>query len=271
MEAPVAELVRVGKAFGRSALFHNVDLSIRRGSCIAMTGRNGAGKTTLLRIAAGLVAATEGEVRREKCLSIGYVPEHFPRLNLTARQFLRHMGAIEGMDRDGIEEGLRLFSDFYMDGLINLPMGRLSKGTLQKVAVVQALLRPRDLLILDEPLSGQDEKSQQVFIEKVLERKRSGTAVLLSCHEPLLTERLADVAYRLDAGGLTPVGVGEGAPRALLAFEPDREEEFPPGVRSFRRDGRLYVSAPRDITDRLIVEMIRKGYTLREMHDEDGV
>ena len=271
MEAPVLELKSASKAFGRSALFHSVDLSIRRGSCIALTGRNGAGKTTLLRIAAGLMAVTEGEVRREKGLSIGYVPEHFPRLNLTARQFLRHMGAIEGLDRNGIDAGLRLFSDFYMDDLIDLSMGRLSKGTLQKVAVVQALMKHRDLLIMDEPLSGQDEKSQRVFIEKVLERKRAGAAVLLSCHEPLLVERLADGAYRLDAGGLSPVRLGEGAPRALLAFEPDREEEFPPDVRSFRRDGRLYVSAPRDTTDRLIVEMIDKGYTLREMRDEDGV
>jgi ABC-type multidrug transport system ATPase subunit len=271
MEAPVLELKGVGKAFGRSALFRNVDLSVRRGACVALTGRNGAGKTTVLRIAAGLAAATEGEVRRVKGLSIGYVPEHFPKLNLTARQFIRHMGAIEGLDRSGIEEGMGLFSDFFMDDLIDLPMGRLSKGTLQKVAVVQALMRPRGLLLLDEPLSGQDEKSQRAFVEKVLERKRAGAAVLLSCHEPLLAERLADGAYRLDAGGLTPVRAGEGAPRALLAFEPDREAQFPPEVQSYRSNGRLYASAPRDICDRLIVEMIEKGYTLREMRDEDGV
>jgi energy-coupling factor transporter ATP-binding protein EcfA2 len=166
---------------------------------------------------------------------------------------------------------MRLFADFFMEDLIDLPMGRLSKGTLQKVAVVQALLRPRDLLILDEPLSGQDEKSQRVFIEKVLERKRAGAAVLLACHEQLLAERLADGAYRLDADGLKPVRVGEAAPRALLTFEPDREALLPPEVQSYRSNGRLYASAPRDICDRLIVEMIEKGYSLREMHDEDGI
>jgi len=271
MEAAVLELRGVGKAFGRSALFRGVDLAVRRGACVALTGRNGAGKTTLLRIAAGLASATEGEVRRGKGLSVGYVPENFPRLNLTARQFLRHMGGIEGLDRGGIEEGMRLFYDFYMDDLADLPMGGLSKGTLQKVAVVQALMRPRELLILDEPLSGQDEKSQRAFIGKVLEHKRAGAAVLLSCHEPFLVERLADAAYCLDAGGLKPVRVGEGAPRALLGFEPDREVQLPPEVRCYRRDGRLYASAPRDLCGRLIVEMIEKGYSLREMRDEDGV
>ena len=271
MEGPVLELKSVGKAFGRGALFRNVDFSIPRGACVALTGRNGAGKTTVLRIAAGLVTPTEGAVRRAKGLSVGYVPEHFPRLNLTARQFIRHMGAIEGLDRGGIGEGIRLFADFFMEDLIDLPMARLSKGTLQKVAVVQALLKPRDILILDEPLSGQDENSQRMFIEKVLEAKRAGAAVLLSCHEPLLAGRLADSAFRLDIDGLKPVSVGEGATRALLAFEPDREVQLPPEVRLFRRDGRLYASVPRDMCDRLIVQMIEKGYSLREMRDEDGV
>lgn len=270
MKAPVLELHGVGKAFGRSALFRSVDFSISRGVCVALTGRNGAGKTTVLRIAAGLVSATEGEVRRAKGLSIGYVPEHFPRFNLTVRQFLCHMGAIEGLEPAGIEEGMRLFSDFFMEDLIDLPMGRLSKGTLQKVAVVQALLRPRDLLILDEPLSGQDEKSQRVFIGKVLEAKRAGAAVLLSCHEPLLTERLADAAFRLDADGLKPVRMGEGAPHALLAFEPDREVVLPPEVRCYRRDGRLYATVPRDMCDRLIVEMIEKGFSRRSPTRRSG-
>ncbi len=272
METPILELVGVGKTFKGDALFRHVDMTVRRGACQALTGRNGAGKTTLLRIAAGLVSASEGQVRREKDLSIGYVPEHFPKLNMTARQFLRHMGAIEGLGSEGTEAGMKLFSDFFMEDLIDLPMGRLSKGTLQKVAVVQALLKPRDLLLLDEPLSGQDEKSQRVFIEKIAGCKRTGTAVLLSCHEPFLIERLADEAYRLEPDGLKWVRIGEAeGPRALLAFEPDRDAEFPADVRSWKRDGRLYASVPREGCNQLVVGMIEKGYSLREMRDEDGV
>ena len=148
MEEVILELEGVGKAFGRGALFRNVDMTVRRGACLALTGRNGAGKTTLLRIAAGLAKASEGRVRREKRLSVGYVPEHFPKLGMTAWQFLGHMAAIEGLGGAGKDAGLKLCSDFFMEDLIDLPMGRLSKGTLQKVAVVQALLKPRDLLLL---------------------------------------------------------------------------------------------------------------------------
>ena len=209
-------------------------------------------------------------MRRAKRLSVGYVPENLPRLNMTARQFIRHMGAIEGLDRDGIEAGLKLFDDFFMGDLTDLAMTRLSKGTLQKVAVVQALMRPRDLLLLDEPLSGQDEASQRVFVDKIASVKCAGAAVLLSCHEPFLIERLADEAYRVDPGGLVRVRVGE-EPRALMAFEPGRAAELPENVLSWVKDGRLYASVPREDCDRVVRLMLEAGYSLREMRDEDGV
>jgi ABC-type multidrug transport system ATPase subunit len=268
MEAPVLEFQGVGVAFGRDELFRNVNLSLSRGACLALTGRNGAGKTTLLRIAAGLMRISEGKLRFGKRLNVGYVPEQFPRLNLTARQFVRHMGAIEGLG--GIEAGLKLFDGFFMGDLIDLPMTKLSKGTLQKVAVVQALMGERDLLLLDEPLSGQDEASQRAFVEAVLSRKRDGAAVLLSCHEPFLIERLADEAYRLEPQGLARVRVGEG-PRVRMAFEPGRAADLPVGILSWVRDGRLHLSAPRDESDRVLMMMLERGYSLRGMCDEDGV
>lgn len=272
MEAAVLEITGVAKSYGRGALFENVSLVVRRGACCALTGRNGAGKTTLLKIAGGLVSATAGEVRRAKQLSIGYVPEQFPRLNMTARQFARHLAAIEGMRRDEAEAGFTLFADFFMDDLCDQPMSKLSKGTLQKVAVVQALMRPRDLLLLDEPLSGQDEPSQRVFVEKVLAMKRAGTAVLLSCHEPFLVGRLADEAYRVGAHGLIRVEAGEAlARRVLLTFEPDREVELPEGVACLRRDGRMILSVLQKDADRLIVKMIQAGCSIREMRDEDSL
>lgn len=170
---PAVEMVGVGKAYGPNARFRGVNLAVRRGGCAALIGRNGVGKTTLLRIAAGLTAPTEGTVRRSLNLSIGYVPENLPRLPMTARQFLRHMAAIEGLGEEDEAEGRRLITDFSLDDLMDLPMKRLSKGTLQKVAVMQAFLRRRDLLILDEPLSGQDEKSREVFLDRVLQMRRA--------------------------------------------------------------------------------------------------
>ncbi len=268
MEPEAVEMVGVGKAYGRKVLFRGVSLAVRRGGCAALTGRNGVGKTTLLRIAAGLAAPTEGTVRRAADLSIGYVPENLPRIPMTARQFLRHMAAVEGLGEADAAEGQRLIRDFFLDDLMDLPMSGLSKGTLQKVAVAQALMRPRDLLILDEPLSGQDEKSREVFINRVLAMRKGGAAVLLACHEAFLAERLADAAYSLTPDGLTPAAPEAACAWAVMGFEPDDEIEAPPSVRCWKRGGRLYLSGPVKDCDGLIADMMQRGYSLREMHDE---
>jgi len=265
---PAVEMIGVGKSFGRRTLFRGVSLVVHRGGCAALTGRNGVGKTTLLRIAAGLTSPTEGTVHRAADLSIGYVPENLPRLPMTARQFLQHMAAVEGLGEADAAEGQRLIADFSLDDLLDLPMTRLSKGTLQKVAVAQALMRPRDLLILDEPLSGQDEKSREVFIDRVLAMRRSGAAVLLACHEAFLAERLADAAYSLSLDGLTPAVPETACARAVMGFEPDEEMEAPPSVRWWKHGGRLYLSAPVRECDSLIADMLKRGYSLREMRDE---
>ena len=78
-----------------------------------------------------------------------------------------------------------------MEDLIDLPMGRLSKGTLQKVAVVQALLKPRDPLILDEPLSGLDPVQQEETLATI--RGLGGQhTVLFSSHQLSDVEKICD-------------------------------------------------------------------------------
>lgn len=210
---PAVEMVGVGKAYGPNALFRGVNLAVRRGGCAALIGRNGVGKTTLLRIAAGLTAPTEGTVRRALNLSIGYVPENLPRLPMTARQFLRHMAAIEGLGEEDEAEGRRLITDFSLDDLMDLPMTRLSKGTLQKVAVMQAFLRRRDLLILDEPLSGQDEKSREVFIDRCFFHPR----VVEDRKLAALLTLLLSVLGLIKQGPFRPVAAAFGARMALIA------------------------------------------------------
>ncbi|HML48474.1 MAG TPA: ABC transporter ATP-binding protein, partial [Clostridia bacterium] len=182
----------ISKAYGGRTLFHGIDLDIPRGRAIAFVGHNGTGKTTLLKLLAGLVAPSAGRVVRVEGLSTGYVPEHFPKMNLTALQYLRAMGGIEGLSgQEAGERSLALLRSFFMESMADVPMKHLSKGSLQKVGVAQALLRTPDVLLLDEPLSGQDADSQRVFVRRVKALIQGGTTVLLSCHEPFLVRRLA--------------------------------------------------------------------------------
>ena len=93
--------------------------------------------------------------------------------------------------------------------MIHIKMKYLSKGTLQKVGVMQALLSKPDVLLLDEPLSGQDIDSQKVFIKKMNELRHDNVTIIMSCHEPDLIERISDTVYCVDKGKIHPV-VTEG-------------------------------------------------------------
>jgi ABC-type multidrug transport system ATPase subunit len=86
--------------------------------------------------------------------------------------------------------------------MLDTPMKFLSKGTLQKTAVIQALAAQRDVMFLDEPLSGQDVASQSHFAEELKRRKAAGMAVVMTCHEPFLIEELADRIYQIKDGKL---------------------------------------------------------------------
>lgn len=204
MHESLLRAVDLSKAYGKNKLFSGVRLAVRPGEGIAFMGHNGSGKTTLLKILAGLVRPTAGRVAHSMRLSIGYVPEYFPKMSLTASDYVRHMGRLEGLsDADISTRSQQLFADFFLDeGLTSVPMKHLSKGTLQKVGVVQALLGDNHLLLLDEPLSGQDAASQQTFIRIIRERKQAGVAVLLSCHEARLASQLADTVYEIRSGAL---------------------------------------------------------------------
>ncbi|SMF82107.1 ABC-type multidrug transport system, ATPase component [Paenibacillus uliginis N3/975] len=187
-------LDKVSKLFGRHEAIRDVSWRISRGECVAVTGSNGAGKSTLLHLIAGLAVPSRGKrIVSVSNLRIGYVPERFPGLRFSPEEYLVHAARIQGMSR---QEALRniegVLSLFQMQQHAKRRMNQFSKGMLQKVNLMQAMLGAPDLLMLDEPLSGLDEPSQHDMITVLGEIKNQGTAIVMSVHEPLLTAALAD-------------------------------------------------------------------------------
>lgn len=201
---------KLAKQFGNQVLFSNTNLLIGKGKTVGLVGANGTGKSTLLKIIAGFMPPTSGKVIYDKKLRMNYIPDRFPKLNISMEELLPNIGIIDGLSQKECSEKLNLYYEkFQLTEMIRTPLKFLSKGSLQKVSVIQALLGKSDILLLDEPLSGQDMESQLLFIEEIKQCKREGMTILLACHEPYLIGQLADEVYRIHRHCWTKVSVEE--------------------------------------------------------------
>ncbi len=179
-----------------------VDLEVDRGEAVALTGPNGAGKTTLLRCVAGSDEPTEGTVlfagnaldersvevrRRVACVldDLGFFPDlsAVEHLDLIAR-------AHQVPDAESVvDEVLRELGLIDVSG--QLPSA-LSSGQRRRLALGSALVRPHDLLILDEPEQRLDADGLKWLTDRLLGLKHNGTAILFASHSPDLVAAVAD-------------------------------------------------------------------------------
>ena len=189
----------VARSFGDRLALAPIDFELAGGEIVALIGPNGAGKSTLLSILAGSLAPSQGEVRWEDRVRVGWVPQR-PGLyaRLSARENLEFFARLEGLpDPDG--EAARLLDEFELppDGQ---PSASLSVGNRQRLNVAIALLGGRDALLLDEPTASLD-PAQRTRLWQLVERVReAGGAVLFSTQNLDEVERHADRVEALRDG-----------------------------------------------------------------------
>lgn len=184
----------VGKSFADKLIFHNVTMRISTYEPIVIMGRNGCGKSTLLKIAAGVLSHTEGEVVRTPNIKTSFAPDRFPKLPFKVGEYISHMGRIQGLSDSDINKYMDMQFE-YLSIPKNIKEQKIyncSKGTIQKVNIMQAFLSKPDLLVMDEPFSGLDESSVDRMIELLTKTSESKTAVIVSCHEKALAQRVSD-------------------------------------------------------------------------------
>lgn len=200
------ELKKLSKSYGKEIIFEDVNLQLLDGSVTCFVGNNGCGKSTLLKVISGLLPKNSGDVICERDYRFAYVPEKFSAVNMTGTKYLDYMSAMDGLYTSAERKDIikKFTEEFYLTDMINKPMRKLSKGTLQKIGVIQALIRKPEVLLLDEPLSGQDVNSQQVFVSKILELKKQGTIILLAAHEENLINNLSDSVYTIKGRKVIP-------------------------------------------------------------------
>ena len=207
MAQTIIEMHDVSKKVNNNRIvLQDINLTVEKGDAVALIGHNGTGKSTMLRLISGLTPISSGKILTVPHLNFGFIPEHFPKINMTVEEYIYSVGRINGIDPNELKlKAKELYNLFYIEDMVEVPIKHLSKGSIQKVAVIQALLCKPDVLLMDEPLAGQDIKSQKNFMKLVKEMNDEGVTLIMSCHELFLVNQLAKTAYEIKNRTLQPI------------------------------------------------------------------
>ncbi len=221
--APLLRLRGVCRTYGERRALHPVDLDLEAGTCTALFGHNGSGKSTLLRIASGRDTPTRGtalfagrpvseddpEVRARVAV-VGDTVATYP--DLTVREHLELVAVAHAVD-DAQAWIDHVLADRRLSDHARALPASLSSGQLQSLLLAAALVRPRDLLVLDEPEQRLDPDARVRLAELLAGEKADGVAVLLATHQAELAEAVADRMVALEDGRV----IAEGPPAEVLA------------------------------------------------------
>jgi len=187
------EIKNIYKKFGKLEVLSDVNLSCKKGECIALIGPNGCGKTTLIKSILGMVLPDKGSIEfdgkpvlKEYLYrkNIGYMPQigRYPD-NMTIGQIIDMIKKIRNTNNVLDEDLLKAFE---LEKMFDKKMRTLSGGTTQKVSAVLAFLFNPDVLILDEPTAGLDPLASEILKEKIIKEKDKGKLIFITSH--LLSE-----------------------------------------------------------------------------------
>lgn len=212
MNADRLKLEKLSVGYNGRTVIDNIDLSVARGSCIALVGPNASGKTTLMRAIAGRLAPAGGSIqvdghpvdlakpKRENLPGFALPPDELPGF-LTVRQCLDIYADAHGyaaVPEAQCDLAIALGLMAHADTLVR----HTSLGTRQKLAVVLALITQPPVLLLDEVFSGLDFASAMVLREHLRDLVRGGTTILLATHSLDTALRCCDELVLLDNGRL---------------------------------------------------------------------
>ncbi|MFT5132432.1 MAG: ABC-2 type transport system ATP-binding protein [Gammaproteobacteria bacterium] len=203
------------KYYGKQSVLSDISLNVVPGEFLGLIGVNGAGKTTLIKCLLDFTQINSGSINlfgathtqpkaRER---LAFLPEKFiPPYYLSGKEFLDFMHELHGLDYNAVavEEMLGILD---LDpAYINKPVGQLSKGMSQKIGLAACLLSNKDLLVLDEPMSGLDPRARAYLKQYLLGLKEKGKTLFFSTHMLSDAETLCDKVAILHGGRIRFVG-----------------------------------------------------------------
>ncbi|MGL1890402.1 MAG: ATP-binding cassette domain-containing protein [Spirochaetaceae bacterium] len=180
----------LGKSFTKN-LFSDLNLVVKHGERVAVTGLNGSGKTTLLKMIMGLDINYSGRIFIPKNVLISYFSQEYEDLN-HKNSILDEITDGELSNQGNVRRSLASIG-FKADDVFRI-IEELSPGEKSKVALVKAMLSNTNLLILDEPTNHLEIRTREVVEEALLNYK--GTIIFVS-HDRRFTKKVATSTFNL--------------------------------------------------------------------------
>jgi zinc transport system ATP-binding protein len=188
----------VSMKLGAETVIDRVSFCVHRGEFIGLIGPNGAGKTTLLRAVLGLLKPSSGMVRRQQGV-VGYIPQRGSLYNASVPMSVLEVVRLGAPSKAAALHALR---ETHMAAYAGKRFTELSGGQQQRVAIAKALAGQADLLILDEPTTGIDERSQTVFYALLHTLQEKGITIIMVSHEVETVVKLVTRVMCLNRGML---------------------------------------------------------------------
>ncbi|MEH7084725.1 ABC transporter ATP-binding protein [Neobacillus drentensis] len=187
------EIKKLTKQADNKLILRGVDLLINKGETVAILGPNGAGKSTLLKVLATLIKPTSGMIKvngmdlKKNHIKIKKIMGYLPHSSLlydhyTPLENIVFFGNIYGV-KNVEQRATELVKEVGLSFFLNEPVKNFSRGMIQRIAIVRAIVHEPEILLLDEPHTGLDQGAIGILNNVILSMKAKGTTTLMVTHD----------------------------------------------------------------------------------------
>lgn len=201
-------------SYGNGNVLENVSFTIPQGLTSVIVGQNGSGKSTLLQNLIGLLKPTRGRIlyngvdlssldKKSIFRDIGYVfqyPEH-QFVTKTVKDEIEYGLKIRNLDRGTIERKVKEFLEMFgLEKTVDRHPLTLSMGEKRRLSFATMLILEPRILIMDEPVIGQDKRRTEYLIKLIEQLKSKGVTIIIATHDMNFVARCADHVIVLNDG-----------------------------------------------------------------------
>ncbi|MDU5224221.1 MAG: ABC transporter ATP-binding protein [Finegoldia magna] len=182
------EVVNIEKSYGKKKILHDISFSIEKGQIKALVGPNGSGKTTLMNTMTNLLKRDGGQVlvdgeefKDEKIFNYisFFKDEKILDENLYGMDYLNYIKNVYKRTKDDVD---RVIKEIGIESFVKSKTGSYSLGMKKKLMLAMDFLPQRDIILLDEPLSGLDPTSVIKMMALIKKKAKDGQGILISSH-----------------------------------------------------------------------------------------